>query len=630
MNKAVNLLEGANENQKRAIQHVNGPCFVTAGPGSGKTFVVVRRTANMILNGIDPRNICLFTFTNKAAAEMRQRVVDFIGDSAKQIMMGTYHSVCCKFLRRYAKHIDFTSSFTILDQDDTAKILKKLAKSYEVEYKDVSAYISNCKKKLINTNTALVNAENDFKQRCANVYQRYEEELKRQNAMDFDNLIINTIKLLQNNPEVKAAINNSYKYIVADEYHDSSLCDLKLIELLSGQDENVCMILDPDQSIYGFRGANIEAVMSFRHLFNKEVEIFNLAENYRCSKQIVNASKQLIANNEVLLKEKFVTPAREFEGAPIIVKKCTYPKDEAYAVANLIKIMKGRGYAYKDIAVLYRTQQTSKEVEQALIANKLPYNIVGGIPFMGRAEIKDILSFARIVINPHDVEAFKRSISTPKRGIGDASVEKIDNYALESPTPISIVETAKHVKLRGKSNEALQGYLQLLANLEVKKITCNTHDFLKEIIISTNYTEYLKETEPETYENRIDNLDKLLELAKDYPNIEEMLTNSSLNQSLDKGKEKDSVQLLTLHASKGLEWPCVIIAGCVEGLSPHFRSLDSVKSIEEERRLFYVGVTRAKDTLFLTTTRKQLLNRVYVNAVESRFIKEMTGFCKYM
>ena len=440
----VNLLDGANENQKKAILHTEGPCYVTAGPGSGKTFTVVRRTANMIAGGIDARHICLFTFTNKAAREIRERVVSYIGDTAKLITVGTYHSVCCKVLRKHAKAIGFDNNFTILDSDESAKIIKKLAKAYDVESRDVINNMSDWKKKLISPTQALTNAENDFKRRCANVYQAYENELKRNNAMDFDNLIINTIKILEGHPEIKKSINNQWRYIVADESHDSSVVDLRLISLLAGEEENVCMIMDPDQSIYGFRGASIESVMQYRYSFKKKVAIFNLAENYRCSQTIVNASKQLISRNPILLKEKFVTPAREFKGAPIIHKSCTYPKDEAVSIANFITLMKKRGENYKDMAILYRTQMAAKEIEQALLAKGIPYRLIGGHAFMARAEVKDILSYARLVVNPKDVVAFKRAISVPKRGIGDKSVEKIELLALgENMMPMPIRDAAK-------------------------------------------------------------------------------------------------------------------------------------------------------------------------------------------
>lgn len=395
------------------------------------------------------------------------------------------------------------------------------------------------------------------------------------------------------------------------------------------------MILDPDQSIYGFRGANIDAVMEFRYNFNHEVSIFNLAENYRCSKKIVNASKALIAQNEVLLKEKFVTPARDFEGAPIILKQCTYPMDEARAIVGLVKAMKSRwakdgsGRSYKDMAILYRTQIISRDIEQAFVSAKIPYTIVGGTPFMARKEIKDILAYARIIVNPYDVEAFKRAIATPRRGIGDTSIQKIDDYAIANSKieQMSIVEASKQVKLRNKANVSLKEFHKILEDLETDKLNLNCEEFLRAVVEKTGYIKYVNETEKteEAIEVRLENINKLFEIAKSYRDIEDLLSNASLEQSVDEEQE-DSVQLLTMHASKGLEWPCVIIAGCIEGVTPHFRSQGSLKEMEEERRLFYVAVTRAKDNLFLTTTRKQMVNRAYVNTSESRFIKEMKDF----
>lgn len=631
----MNVLEGLNENQQKAANHIYGPCFVTAGPGSGKTATVVRRTANMIINGINPAHICLFTFTNKAAREMKERIKSFIGEESDKITMGTYHSVCCRILRKYAKAIDFTSNFTILDSDESLKIIRKYSKEYDIEAKAAVAAISDSKKKLLTPSAAMLVARDDLAKKCANVYQKYEDELKRQNAMDFDNLINNTIKLLENNPEIKQALNNQWQFIVADEYHDSSKCDLKLIELLSGEAENVCMILDPDQSIYGFRGANIEAVMEFRHNFTHEVSIFNLAENYRCSKKIVNASKKLIANNAVLLKEKFVTPAREFEGAPIILKQCTYPMDEARAIVGLVKAMKARwakdgsGRSYKDIAILYRTQRANSDLEQAFVSAKVPYTIVGGTPFMARKEIKDILSYARLVVNPYDVEAFKRAIHVPTRGIGDTSIKKIDEYAIlhSEVEQLPILKAAQDVKLRGKANASKEEFLKLIEKLEMDKLNLDCTEFLKSIVESIGYIKYIdssSSTEEEA-EARIENVYKLFEIAKNYRDIEELLSTSSLEQHVEEEKE-DSVQMLTMHASKGLEWPCVIIAGCIEGITPHFRSHGSLKDTEEERRLFYVAVTRAKDNLFITTTRKQMVNRAYINATESRFIDEMKDY----
>lgn len=626
LDNSSKILEGLNDNQKKAAMHIDGPCFVTAGPGSGKTATVVRRTACMIAKGVRPENVCLFTFTNKAAREMKERIIGYIGEDANKITMGTYHSVCCKLLRKYAKAIEFTNNFTILDSDESLKIIKKFAKEYDIEPKDAVSAISDFKKRLLTPSEAMLSTTDGLKKRCATVYQKYEDELKRQNAMDFDNLIINTIRLLEKNPEIKEAINNQWKYIVADEYHDSSKCDLRLIELLGGSEENICMILDPDQSIYAFRGADIDAVMGFRHNFNNKVSVFNLAENYRCSKKIVNASKALISNNAILLKEKFVTPARDFEGAPIIVKQCTYPQDEARAIVGLIKAMRSRGNDYKDIAILYRTQTISREVEQALISSHVPYKIVGGIPFMGRREIKDILAYARIIANPYDVEAFKRAISTPKRGIGDKSIDKIDEYAMQNSTAdqMSILQAAKEVKLKGKAGKSLEQFINILDELESDKLNLTTPDFIKAILEKTKYLDFI--ADDENYDERIANIERLCEIAESYIDIEDLIANATLDQDSVAEEEENCVQLLTMHASKGLEWPCVIIAGCIEGITPHFRSQGSVKELEEERRLFYVAVTRAKNNLFLTTTRKQLVNRAYVDCTESRFINEMKDY----
>lgn len=626
VNNSSKILEGLNENQTKAAMHIDGPCFVTAGPGSGKTATVVRRTAYMISQGVRPENVCLFTFTNKAAKEMKERIVSYIGEDANRITMGTYHSVCCKLLRRYAKAIEFTSNFTILDSDESLKIIKKYAKEYDIEPKNAVGAISEFKKKLLTPSAAMLSTTDDLKKKCATIYQKYEDELKRQNSMDFDNLIINTIRLLEANPDIKEAINKQWKYIVADEYHDSSKCDLRLIELLGGTEENVCMILDPDQSIYAFRGADIDAVMGFRHNFNNQVSIFNLAENYRCSKKIVNASKALIANNALLLKEKYVTPARDYEGAPIIVKQCTYPQDEARAIVGLIKAMVSRGNSYKDIAILYRTQTISREVEQALISSNMPYKIIGGLPFMARKEIKDILAYARLIVNPYDVEAFKRAIAIPKRGIGDKSIEKIDEYAIDNSDveQMSILQAAKEVTLKGKAGKSLEEFINILDELESDKLNLTTEDFIKAILNKIGYLDYI--ANDEEYDDRVMNLERLCEIATNYKDIEDLIANATLDQDVTTEDEEDCIQLLTMHASKGLEWPCVIIAGCIEGYTPHFRSQGSTKELEEERRLFYVAVTRAKNNLFLTTTRKQLVNRAYVNCTESRFINEMKDY----
>lgn len=623
------LLKGANENQSKAIQHIYGPCIVLSGAGSGKSFTLVRRTANMIVNNVSPSEICLFTFTNKAANEIKERVTDYIGDKAKEITMGTYHSVCCRLLRQYASRLGFTKSFSIYDADEAKKVAKKSADKYNVDVKDLIPYISNCKKKMISPQNALSLTEGKPKETdMANAYKDYEDSLKKQNAMDFDNLIIHTVNLLKLFPDVKQSINNRWRFIMADESQDSSVVDMALLKLLAGKEENICMVGDYDQSIYGFRGSDVYEFSKFRYTFDKETTVFNLAENYRSSQTIVEASKSLIANNEMLLKEKKVIAARDFQGAPIIVKKTNTPKAEAYAIASMININLKQGIQYKDIAVLYRTQSISKDIEQVLLEKKIPYEINGGISFMNRKEVKDILSYIRIVINPYDVEAFKRSISIPKRGVGEKTVEKVIETFINNPN-MSLLEATKQTELKGKTAKAIKEYLTFIDELEVIKSESTPTDCINHIIDSIQYKQHLLDfsENEEEYEIRLSVLDRLIMLSQTFDSLEDFISSTSLEGN-EYEESKNCVKLMTMHASKGLEFPTVIIAGCSEGIAPHFKSLGSIKDMEEERRLFYVALTRAKNTLFITYSDKVYANRTLINAAPSRFIREINKYTK--
>lgn len=619
------ILDGLNDNQRAAAQHINGPAFVMAGPGSGKSHTLVRRTAMLIANGIPAENICLFTFTNKAAGEIKERVTAYIGDQSSKMTMGTYHSVCCRELRKYAKLLGYSNnSFTIMDSDDAIKIAKKCGKEYGLEKEVVVSAVTDYKKKLVLPQQAMAGATNDNERKLSNAYNSYQAELKRQNAMDFDDLIVNMVVLLKNHPDVKQSINNKWKYIMADEAHDNSVVDTELILLLAGDSENVVMISDPDQSIYSFRGSNVQAFINSRYKFNKEVTMYNLAENYRCSQTIVNASKSLIAKNQVLVKEKVVEPARDFKGSPIIVKAFNNPAREAEGVANIIRLLKKRGESYKDIYILYRANFQSRAMEEELLKQKIPYKIIGGVQFFARKEIKDVLSYARMTVNDCDIEAFKRSIAIPKRGIGDKTLEKIDEYSLnDGGQPIPIRQAIKTIKLTGKAGKSLKEYEEFITDLEEKKVTLTTLEFLKYIIAQVGYYDYLDATEKDS-EDRILNVQELLNIAKDYDNIEDLILDSSL--SINSVEEtEDKVQLMTCHASKGLESKNVIIIGCNEGSMPFFKALGSTSAIEEERRLMYVAITRAKNNLFITTTRHVIVNGAFVAATESRFLKEIDG-----
>ena len=403
------VLAGANDEQQEAIKHQEGACMIIAGPGSGKTKTVVSRTQYMILNGIDPSQICLFTFTNKAANEMKERIKVAVGDEADKITCGTYHSVAHKLLRRYATYIGYNKNFTIMSSDDCKKLLKKIGKERNIEPENLEAYISSKKDKIISPQKALVGASTETERQLANAYEIYQSELKRQMAMDFDDLIINTIILLRNNGDIKAKINNQWRYITADEAHDSSPRDLEFIRLLGGTSENVCFILDDNQSIYGFRGADIEAVMNLRNVY-KDMKIFNLSRNYRCSQVIVEASKSLIAKNTPLIDKK-IRAARDYKGSPIIVSRVKNPQLEAARVLQYVNALKKKGIAYNEIAILYRMSSASRILEEAFNKAKIKCRIVGGTPFFNRAEVQDVLSYLKLVVNEYDFTAFKRAIS---------------------------------------------------------------------------------------------------------------------------------------------------------------------------------------------------------------------------
>lgn len=625
MTKTTVLAE-ANDEQQEAIKHQEGACMIIAGPGSGKTKTVVSRTQYMILNGIDPSQICLFTFTNKAANEMKERIKVAVGDEADKITCGTYHSVAHKLLRRYATYIGYNKNFTIMSSDDCKKLLKKIGKERNIEPENLEAYISSKKDKIISPQKALVGASTETERQLANAYEIYQSELKRQMAMDFDDLIINTIILLRNNGDIKAKINNQWRYITADEAHDSSPRDLEFIRLLGGTSENVCFILDDNQSIYGFRGADIEAVMNLRNVY-KDMKIFNLSRNYRCSQVIVEASKSLIAKNTPLIDKK-IRAARDYKGSPIIVSRVKNPQLEAARVLQYVNALKKKGIAYNEIAILYRMSSASRILEEAFNKAKIKCRIVGGTPFFNRAEVQDVLSYLKLVVNEYDFTAFKRAISVPKRGIGDKTIEKIDEFARDYPGgPISIRQAIEKIQLKGKAQSSLDEFTAYLSELDEAMTELSPKEMINKICTDLDIISYLQ-SHPEykkNWEERLMNIQELVNVAAEYSNIEELLSQAALYsiEEDDEANKIDAVNMLTMHSSKGLEYKAVIIVNCNEGTSPHYKSLGNTKQLEEERRLFYVAMTRAKDYLFMTFPDSVLVQGQLQYAKPSRFLKEI-------
>lgn len=614
------VFDGLNEEQKEAAKHVFGPCYITAGPGSGKSLVIVRKIANAIQNGVDPSSIILFTFTNKAAREIRERVKKYVGDKASQMTIGTYHSVCVRILRQYAYCIGYDKNFTILDGEDSLNIINELCKGTSLNGRAVASYISEQKRNMIDYQCALQNAANSIDSVRAEIYRNYEKRIKAQNSLDFDNLILMTVKLLSKDQEARDKIHTRYKMILADESHDSSKVDLELIRLLLTEQQNLTMIFDTDQAIYGFRGADVENVMAFRKSLSG-LEEFVLNRNYRSTQTIVNASTSLIKNNPKLV-DKELFSKNDF-GDKIIYSEEQTAEAEAKCIVNYINYMHSDKYNidYDEIAILYRTNNQSFEIEKALLKHNIPYELVGRINFYSRKEIKDLISYLRFAFNPYDYEAFKRIVNIPKRGIGPATIQKFFDYACEAGVDLLTALLEHPDKLFSKKvDSSLKTFGDIISVLRNAYLFAPPVDALNYLIDEIDYATYL--SGEENYEARIENINQLKELAQSFSSVEEMLEQSSLNSVEDAASENKKVQVMTMHSAKGLEWDCVFVAGCSEELCPFIRAI-AAGNVEEERRLYYVALTRAKKYLFLTRSRSMLQNGHFKFMKESRFIKEI-------
>ena len=589
---------------------------------------MTKRAQYMIMvHGIEPDNILMTTFTNKAANEIKERVVKAVGDHAKKLTVGTFHSICNRILRQYGFHLGYTKTFSIIDESDADKIIKNAAKQFGEDAKEIKCYISKCKSNMLTPAKALDGA-NRSQQGLAQAYQVYQDELKRTQSMDFDDLLLNTVILLENYPEVKTALNNRWKYIMTDECQDSSYLDARLVELLAGKDQNVFFVGDDFQSIYGFRNAEVEIILNLKQRY-PNLQWINLANNYRSTETIVNGAKSLIDKNKNQLN-KIVNAARDVKGSPIIQTKCKSQEHEAKMVITYIKMLHDKKkLAYKDIAVLYRMTYLSRYFEQELMKEKIPYTIIGGTPFFCRREIVDILSYLKLLVNDRDVMSFKRSIAIPKRGIGEKTIEKIDEFAMNhSIEPMSIRDAISHpeLQLKGKAGKGLKEYVEFLDLLETQSTILSVSELIKWLITNLNYVSFLQSEYKEESEvqARVENLMELVNVAKEYDSIEDLLVQASLYRE-DKDDNEDAVQLLTIHKSKGLEWGAVITPGCAEGILPHHKSITDPAQLEEERRLCYVAMTRAENYLFMTYPSNVTMQGQQVYAKPSRFLNEISS-----
>lgn len=635
----MSLLDALNEPQRQAVMATDGPLLILAGAGSGKTRVLTHRTAYLIEEcGVNPYNIMAITFTNKAAGEMRERIDQMVGYGSESIWVCTFHSTCVRILRRYIDRLGFGTNFTIYDSDDQKTLMKDICKRLEIDtkmYKEkmfLSA-ISSAKDELIDPIEFETRAAGDYvKRKQAQVYREYQQALKQNNALDFDDLIMKTVELFKLDKEVLASYQDRFRYIMVDEYQDTNTAQFELIRLLALKYQNLCVVGDDDQSIYKFRGANIYNILNFEHHF-PDATVIKLEQNYRSTQNILDAANAVIANNQGRKEKRLWTD--NGAGDKITFEQLDTAAEEADFVARDIarRVRKGE-YQYKDCAILYRTNAQSRLFEERFITANIPYKIFGGVNFYARKEVKDLLAYLKTIDNGQDDLAVRRIINIPKRGIGAASINKVALYAQEQE--ISFYDAlcvAEQVPGLGKAAAKIRPFVLFIQSMKAKAKLLSVADLLQEVIETTGYVRELEAEGTDEAEARIENIDELISKAVDYaegeeaPTLNGFLENVALVADIDSFDENsDYVVLMTLHSAKGLEFPNVYLAGLEDGLFPSYMSITSDNSqaeIEEERRLAYVGITRAKKNLSITSARVRMVRGQTQYGKVSRFVREI-------
>lgn len=635
----MSLLDALNEPQRQAVMATDGPLLILAGAGSGKTRVLTHRTAYLIEKcGVNPYNIMAITFTNKAAGEMRERIDQMVGYGSESIWVCTFHSTCVRILRRYIDRLGFGTNFTIYDSDDQKTLMKDICKRLEIDtkmYKEkmfLSA-ISSAKDELIDPIEFETRAAGDYvKRKQAQVYREYQQALKQNNALDFDDLIMKTVELFKLDKEVLASYQDRFRYIMVDEYQDTNTAQFELIRLLALKYQNLCVVGDDDQSIYKFRGANIYNILNFEHHF-PDATVIKLEQNYRSTQNILDAANAVIANNQGRKEKRLWTD--NGAGDKITFEQLDTAAEEADFVARDIarRVRKGE-YQYKDCAILYRTNAQSRLFEERFITANIPYKIFGGVNFYARKEVKDLLAYLKTIDNGQDDLAVRRIINIPKRGIGAASINKVALYAQEKE--ISFYDAlcaAEQVPGLGKAAAKIRPFVLFIQSMKAKAKLLSVADLLQEVIETTGYVRELEAEGTDEAGARIENIDELISKAVDYaegeeaPTLNGFLENVALVADIDSFDENsDYVVLMTLHSAKGLEFPNVYLAGLEDGLFPSYMSITSDNSqaeIEEERRLAYVGITRAKKNLTITSARVRMVRGQTQYGKVSRFVREI-------
>ena len=630
------LLDGLNREQQQAVQHTEGPLLILAGAGSGKTKVLTVRIAYLLAQGVNPYEILAITFTNKAAKEMKSRVEGLVGDVANRIWLSTFHSFCAKFLRfELDNFLGYNSNFTIYDTSDSQVVIKAALKALNLDdkYYPVGAMISaisDAKNKLMFASDYRKQARDFYQQKVADVYEYYERELRKNNALDFDDLLLVAVKLLQSNAAVLEKYSKRFRYVMIDEYQDTNHAQYLLAYLLSSHWKNIAVVGDADQSIYAWRGADIQNILDFEKDYPNCTSI-KLEQNYRSTKIILDAANAVIDNNEGRPEKNLWTD--KVEGAKIQHFTAQSEHEEAAFIGDtIVKKHDIHGVPYGDMAILYRTNAQSRVLEEALIKRALPYTMVGGTKFYDRKEIKDVLAYLRVLYNPFDDLSLLRIINVPKRSIGATTVSKLRDYARENGTSLFMTLTQLHLvdTIKGKTKEKLEEFGVLIFTLVAEMDDKSVLAILEAILDRTGYLAQLEESTDPQDQARAENIGELLSVAKDFQDtnptgtVEDFLEQVALVNDVDSFEQEESkVTLMTLHAAKGLEFPIVFLGGLEEGLFPHSRTLMNPEEIEEERRLAYVGITRAEKELYISNATTRTVFGRTSSYLPSRFIDEI-------
>ena len=629
-----NLLDKLNDKQREAAAYIEGPLLILAGAGSGKTSTMTHRIAHMIEMGIDPYNILAVTFTNKAAGEMRERVEALLGEAPNMWIL-TFHSACLRILRYHADLLGYGNDFTVYDPTDQKTLIKNIIKEQNLDQKKFPpamflSQISKCKEQKLSPDGFLKTYGSDFKTEIIyKVYKRYNEELKKNNAMDFDDLLWNAVKLLEKSDVVLAKYQRRFRYIMVDEYQDTNMLQYQFVHMLAEESQNICVVGDDDQCIYQWRGADLRNILEFEKDF-PAAKVVKLEQNYRSTSTILDAAHSVIVHNKGRKSKKLWTGAEQ--GHKVIYKRAQDEREEAFFVASEINRMKTSDVRYSDFAILYRTNAQSRTFEEQLSRRGIPYRVLGGLRYYDRKEIKDILCYMRLVQNKSDDLAVTRVINEPKRGIGGKTIEKLTTLAQVRGCSLFDVLTDREVidSLSRKASEAIKEFADLILILSEERQNMRVSDIYDALLVKSGYMKALEDQNTIEAESRIENLMEFKSVIYDYekenPDISlaEFLESVALLAEVDNhDPSEDAVVLMTMHSAKGLEFTYVFMPGMEDGLFPGWRSLDTPDGIEEERRLCYVGITRAKKRLWLTSAEVRTMYGKTDFTRESQFLREI-------